>query len=61
MTTIQKMPITNVFGQSDYSATLHLGSEKSPLIFCLIPIVSSTKHYLPSNDEVMWLKRFFDW
>lgn len=31
MTTLLRMPITNVFGQGDYSATLHLGSEKSPV------------------------------
>ncbi|WP_157826696.1 pepsin-like aspartic protease [Colwellia sp. 12G3] len=30
-TTILRMPITNVFGQGDYSVTLHLGSEKSPV------------------------------
>ena len=31
MTTLLRMPITNVFGQGDYSVTLHLGSEKSPV------------------------------
>ena len=31
MTTLLRIPITNVFGQGDYSATLHLGSEKSPV------------------------------
>ncbi len=31
MTTILTMPITNVFGQGDYSVTLHLGSEKAPV------------------------------
>ncbi|WP_157829090.1 pepsin-like aspartic protease [Colwellia sp. 75C3] len=31
MTTMLRMPITNVFGQGDYSVTLHLGSEKSPV------------------------------
>ena len=31
MTTILRLPITNVFGKGDYSATLHLGSEQSPV------------------------------
>jgi hypothetical protein len=31
MTTLLRIPITNVFGQGDYSVTLHLGSEKSPV------------------------------
>lgn len=30
-TTILRIPTTNVFGQGDYSATLHLGSEKTPV------------------------------
>ncbi|KGJ89686.1 pepsin-like aspartic protease [Colwellia psychrerythraea] len=30
-TTILRIPTTNVFGRGDYSATLHLGSEKSPV------------------------------
>ncbi len=31
MITILTMPITNLFGQGDYSVTLHLGSEKTPV------------------------------
>jgi len=31
MTTLLTMPITNVFGQGDYTVTLHLGSNKSPV------------------------------
>lgn len=31
MTKVLRMPTTNVFGQGDYSVTLHLGSEKSPV------------------------------
>lgn len=31
MTTILRLPITNVFAKGDYSATLHLGSEQSPV------------------------------
>lgn len=31
MTTILRLPITNVFAKGDYSVTLHLGSEQSPV------------------------------
>jgi len=31
MTTVLTMSITNVYGKGDYSVTLHLGSEKSPV------------------------------
>ncbi len=31
LNTILRMPMSNVFGKGDYSVTLHLGSEKSPV------------------------------
>ena len=61
MKTILKMPITNVFGQGDYSATLHLGSEKSPVNFLLdtqCHWFSNARHRVISLYENKNLKEF---
>jgi len=57
MTTLLRLPITNVFGQGDYSATLHLGSEKSPVNLLLDTgsstlVVKSTSYQATSDKDL---------
>ena len=53
--TVLRMPITNVFGQGDYSVTLHPGSEKSPVNLLLdtgsSTLVVKNASYQATQDE----------